>query len=471
MQHKISTAAIARLLLALITVACAPPASAAPAPWEDTGSRASDIDALYAFMTTTHPDLYHHTTKKEMDGYVAGLRRDAPAMSWPRYVMGVYRLIRLVGDGHTAIFPVPDSGPGFDARYPILTQAFSEGLYVVGADASYGDAVGGKVVAIAGKPTADVVRTFGEYWPHENDLWVVRWLPLMLRRPGYLHGTGIVSGDIAGPITFTIAMKNGTRRDFVVTPMPTAEDAARQETAWLRARDEATLAKPTPLHGTDTPFDFHYFKDRKAVYAVYRQSDDSETQTVAAFAARLFKFIDANPVERLIVDIRENGGGNNYKNQALLLAMIKSRKIDRPGKLFILTGRQTFSAAQNFANQAERWTQSLFVGEPTGSSPNHFGDAKQFTPPATKLAVIVASLRWQDSDPQDKRVWIMPDIVARDSFAHYLSGRDAVLDAALAYRLPADFKETDPFEHWQRANQWIKSGDSYSPRKDFSFDW
>jgi hypothetical protein len=471
MHHKITAAKLARLLPVLIAVAFAPPASAARAAWEDTSARASDIDALYAFMTATHPDLYHHTAKKEMENYVAGLHRDAPAMSWPRYVMGIYRLIRLVGDGHTAIYPVPDTGPGFDARYPVLTQAFADGLYVVGADAPYHDAVGGKIVAIAGKPTAEIVRTFGDYWPHENDMWVVRWLPLILRRPGYLHGTGIASGDITGPINFTIAMKDGTRRDFMVTPMPTVEDAARQQTSWLRARDDAKLAKPTPLHGTNAPFGFHYFKDRKAVYALYRQSDDAETETVAAFAARLFKFIDANRVERLIVDIRENGGGNNYKNQPILLGMIKSRMIDRPGKLFILTGRQTFSAAQNFANQAERWTQSLFVGEPTASSPNHFGDAKQFTLPVTKLAVIVASLRWQDSDPQDTRIWIMPDIVARDTFADYVGARDTALDAALTYRLPADFKETEPFEHWQRANQWVKSGDSYKPREDFNFDW
>ena len=38
-------------------------------------------------------------------------------------------------------------------------------------------------------------------------------------------------------------------------------------------------------------------------------------------------------------------------------------------------------------------------------------------------------------------------------------------------RLPADAKETDPFEHWQRANQWVKNGDTYTPRKDFAFAW
>ncbi len=465
MNHRNALLFAAALFVGLWVASA--PARAADA---NTG-RVADIDALHAFMEATHPDLYHHTPQKDMDAYIASFRRDAPAMSWPRYVMGVYRMIRLVGDGHTAIYPVPDSGPGFDTRIPILTQAFADGLYVVGADEPYREAVGGKVVAIAGKPVADIVRTFTEYWPHENDMWVVRWLPLILRRPGFLHGAGVATGDNTAPIVFTVAMKDGARRDFAATPITSADDEARQKASWTRARDDAKLPKTTPLHGTDEPFGFHYLKDRKAVYAVYRQSDDAENETVAAFAARLFKFVDDNPVDRLIIDIRENGGGNNYKNQSLLLGMIKSRKVDRPGKLFVLTGRQTFSAAQNFANQAERWTQSLFVGEPTGSAPNHFGDAKQFTLPATKIAVIVASLRWQDSDPNDKRIWIMPDIVARETFADYAAGRDVALEAALSYRLPAGAKETDPFEHWQRANQWVKNGDTYTPRKDFAFAW
>ena len=51
----------------------------------------------------------------------------------------------------------------------------------------------------------------------------------------------------------------------------------------IATRDDATRTKPTPLHGTETPFGFYHLKGRNAVYAVYRQSDDAENDTVAAF--------------------------------------------------------------------------------------------------------------------------------------------------------------------------------------------
>ena len=188
-------------------------------------------------MKATHPDLYHHTRQAEMDAYVATFRRDAAGMNWPRYVMGVYRLIRLVGDGHTAMFPFPDAGPGFDTRLPILTEAFADGLYVIEADAPYRDAVGAKVVAVNGKPTADIVRTLAEYWPHENEMWVVRWLPAMLRRPGYLHGTGIATGDVAAPITFTLARKTARAATSPSNRSPQAK-TKRIRRHRGRARDE-----------------------------------------------------------------------------------------------------------------------------------------------------------------------------------------------------------------------------------------
>ena len=413
---------------------------------------ASDLDTLYAAMKADHPALYHHTSAVAMDAYVSRLHAAIPQDTWPQYVEGLYGLLALAGDGHTAFYPVPDAGPGFDTRVPLLTEVFADGAYVIGADSPYRDAVGGKVVAIDGHPIADVFRAEAAHWDHENPTWALRFLPLFLRRPGYLSGVGVTSADPSARIVFTVE-KDGARRDVAVTPVAADADAAAQKTSWVRARDETKIAHPTSLHGANIPFDFVYLNDRQAVYAVYNQSDDGDKETVAAFADRLFKFIDEHKVDRLVIDIRHNGGGDNYKNQPLILGMIRAKSIDRPGHLFVLTGRQTFSAAQNFANDAERFTQAMFVGEPTGSSPNLYGDAKQMELPKTHLHPMVATLYWQGSDPNDHRIWILPDIPASQSFADYVSGRDAAFEAALSYKLPSGAAETPPNTHWQRASQ------------------
>ena len=88
--------------------------------------------------------------------------------------------------------------------------------------------------------------------------------------------------------------------------------------------------------------------------------------------------------------------------------------------------------AQNFINRVERWTDALFVGEPSASSPNFVAEASPFTPPWSRISGSLSDLYWQDSDPWDERQWIEPDIPVAVSAADYFSNRDAALEAVLA---------------------------------------
>ena len=65
----------------------------------------------------------------------------------------------------------------------------------------------------------------------------------------------------------------------------------------------------------------------------------------------------AYPDERIIVDLRQNPGGDNH-NYVNLLSHLIGPEIDRPGRLFVLTDRVTFSAAANFTTEIEQKTQA-----------------------------------------------------------------------------------------------------------------
>ena len=93
-----------------------------------------------------------------------------------------------------------------------------------------------------------------------------------------------------------------------------------------------------------------------------------------------------------MIDLRRNGGGNNYLVQPLIHAVLKS-SLDAPGRLFVITDRGTFSAAQNCATRLERETWALFVGEPTGGRPNHFGDAEAFPLPGSGHVLRCSTVR------------------------------------------------------------------------------
>ena len=148
------------------------------------------------------------------------------------------------------------------------------------------------------------------------------------------------------------------------------------------------------------------------------------------FAPKLERMAKSPTVRRVIVDVRLNGGGNNQSYRPLY-GVLASPLINRPGRLYLLVGRATFSAAGNFAAEIDRYTRAVLLGEPTGGGVNQYGDATTITLPATGWTVHVATSYVVRGPLNDRRLAVAPsrrvDIRSEDFFA----GRDPVLAAAL----------------------------------------
>jgi C-terminal processing protease CtpA/Prc len=116
-----------------------------------------------------------------------------------------------------------------------------------------------------------------------------------------------------------------------------------------------------------------------------------------------------------------------------LLAALESPSINRRGRLFVLIGRATFSAAANFAADVDRSTKATFVGEATGGGVKIYGDAVAFVLPKSGIAARVARRYWDfGKGSRDRRLAVYPDIAVPVHAADFLAGRDPALAAALA---------------------------------------
>jgi hypothetical protein len=159
---------------------------------------------------------------------------------------------------------------------------------------------------------------------------------------------------------------------------------------------------------------------------------DDAAESLAVFTARIFRFIDENPVARLVIDLRWNNGGNTFLEMPLLHRLIGCEKVNRRGGLFVIIGRRTFSAAQNLATMIERHTEAIFAGEPTGASPNFVGESIPVELPYSKIRGTISDLYWQSGWAMDYRTWIAPRLYAPPTFATYTANRDPALEAILA---------------------------------------
>src|SRR6267154_4633221 len=140
------------------------------------------------------------------------------------------------------------------------------------------------------------------------------------------------------------------------------------------------------------------------------------------------------------IDLRQNRGGNNTLIPSLIRSIIQSESIDRPGHLFGIIGPATFSAAQNLTDALEEYTNILFVGEPTGSRGNAYGDSRKIVLPNSGITVRVAIYYWQDWHPMDQRDATVPKIAAPLTFEAYSHKIDPALEAIVRYKVEPDSK-------------------------------
>jgi hypothetical protein len=82
----------------------------------------------------------------------------------------------------------------------------------------------------------------------------------------------------------------------------------------------------------------------------------------------------------------------------------------------------------------ESHLDATFVGEPTGSSPQFYGEDTFFRLPYSGLTGSISS-RWFQNRfiSDDERPWIAPDIVAELTLDDLRNGRDPALEAIRAY--------------------------------------
>lgn len=104
---------------------------------------------------------------------------------------------------------------------------------------------------------------------------------------------------------------------------------------------------------------------------------------------------------------------------------------DADRSLFVITGRNTFSAASLFAAGLESQTDAIFVGEPMGGSPNLYGDPEEISLGFSGLVVKVASRFFVGSTRHDPRLTIRPSITAAVTPSDYFKGIDTALQAIL----------------------------------------
>lgn len=408
-----------RSLIQGMSAALLPSAGAkAATPTSVSSLRRAEADRLRKYAETTHPRGWEAAADPAWRSGWERLAAEADGLTPEAWVMRLKARLAWFRDGHTTIYMYMVKLPGFDLNLPITASPFFDGLYITAAKAEGAPLLGGRIVRVDGVAIEQVLRAFAAIWPGNNTSGVHHEAGLALK-PAVLRGARLTGqAAVSAPVTLE-AEVNGSIVKAVLTPRPDGSDALvpLSRKSW-----------PVETWRPDAQPNFVHAEGKVLVIAFDRLS--AKRDSILAFVRDSFEAMKAPEIDRVVLDLRRNDGGSNLMGEGLRRHLERSR-FNRPGGLYVLTSGKTFSAAQNLTSRIERETWAVFVGEPSGGAPNHYGDAKPFQ--GDGFSAYVSTLPWFDSDPLDKRIWTMPDVLVPHRFADWAAGRDAAMEAALSH--------------------------------------
>lgn len=408
--------AFALILLSVfgfVNVSCQP---------QRTSNWNSDIDFLVAKIKEQHYLYKNADLPAEFTRKVTELKSKTAEYSDERMLIELQALMFHLGDGHSYILPLGSQLT--QSRFlPVSFFQFSEGLFITDADDANSKFIGRRVISIAGIPSERLMKDMETFISCDNSMGS-KWIgPTFIRTHGLLERYGLAKESPDAELQLEDA--HGKRETVKLTFTP-----VRMLRGIPKLSAPQTVSQP-PLYLSRVadPFWLHPMPEKNAMYFQFNQVINSEKLTIAEFA----KFLDAQLKSAkpalLVIDVRHNNGGNSDLTPPLIQT-IKDFETQQNGKIVVLTGRNTFSAAQIFINRLEKQTKAIFAGEISSSKPNFVGEENEVVLPYSSARGSISN-RYHETTPGDKREWIKPELEMPPSAKDYFAGKDALLDEVL----------------------------------------
>ncbi len=374
-----------------------------------------DLQYLAKELPRKHKNAFHTVSREQFEKSVADLNARIPNLQPHEIVVGLMQIVASVGDAHTSL---SGYGNGFHF-FPLNVFWFGKELRVTRIASAYKRGAGARVVQIGDHKIDDVAARIDQLVAHENVYWVRLLDATFVPHAEILQALKIIPDLKAARWTFEDAEGKQFSLDIQTV-------SADEKPDWVSVSPELPLYRQRP----DEQFWFTYLPEAQTMYVNFRGYRDEFER----HADELLASIKENSPKRLVIDVRQNRGGDFTKVRKRLLPGLKENSLLRkPGGLFVITGRSTQSAAMVNTIDFRKEMNAIVVGEPTGGRPNGYSERGEFKLPNSNF-VVSYSWKYYKFQDQDTPA-VMPDKLIEPDWQNYKAGRDPVIEWILSQPL------------------------------------
>lgn len=409
-------------------------------------SSAKRADLAYlGDVWATHDKSFSSDAHAAFLRVVADIAARCDTLTDADFNLEIARAVAIARNGHTVAF----LGPYFHPL-PFRAAWFSDGLFVVSADPAHRALLGARITRLGILTTDEALRRVGAFIPGTESR-VREQSPIFLRLVEVLHRIGAITDGSAVPVT--VVTRDGTTRTDTLIPgrtpethfqdwpvlIPKPRDVRDRWPHILDAVSQRPLIYQDPVSATSAWLGASH-------RILYMRSNRVDSDTKSALDNIVGGEIVPHRPHAVIVDLRLNPGGDYFNT--ILFAQELPRLLPPGGRIFVLVGPTTFSAALVTAAmlKGQGGDRVALVGEPMGDNPRFVSEGQPIPLPNSQILVNPATgfQDWANGcDDIDRCFWpnvvfgkkgisLDPSIRIAPRFADYASGRDPVLERVLA---------------------------------------
>lgn len=414
-----------------------------PAQWRE--------DLQFAVDTFLARDRsFSAEARQQFRNTIADLQKTTESKTDEQIIVELAKAVALAKNAHTRLYLLRNRSEL--RRYPIRVWWFADGLYVVRATPEYSALLGARVSRIAGRSVEQVKRAVVPLYAG-NASWRTYMSAYSITSPEVLIGLGLIGANGKTEIEFTDRKGKTGKRQLKPLPLRKSDQPTESwwdlcpkrptdDGSWLSALSLDASRLPVYLQNTERQYWSQYLPNERIFYVQFNRSGNARTgESLAEFGKRALTELQSLDVNRIVVDVRFNTGGDLTIGRPFIEALATFAS-ERKIKVYVITGRATFSAGIYHAMQLRHLANAILVGEPFGDVLDFWSEGGNLLTPNSRLSLhfadrfhsmsAVARPEFREYLVNDTDLDITdpgPDIIVRTSARDYFAGRDPALGA------------------------------------------
>lgn len=379
----------------------------------------NDMVFLAKNLAKVHDDPFFQLTKKEYRKLFTKLYFTIPFKNHTDISIEMAKIVAKIGDERTWIDLTQDSLK-FQA-YPIELYWFDDGIFVINSTQEYSSIIGQRLVAINHLPIDEIITKLSSLIPSGNEGRLKYISPKYLSIPEILEALDII--DSTNQATYILEKENKLT-EVQMTP------TSKNKIPWIDLYNKISPMVSLFNQNFEKNYSFQYLSDYQTMQFQYNLCKNDVKLPFDEFIKNMFHEIDNHEIQKVIIDMRHNSGGNKKLLDIFFTELRKRNLHTKSDFIYVMTGRATFAEALGNVYQLRQKANAVIIGEKPGGQLNYFEDVVEFSLPNSQIQVQCSSKPLYTENP--KLDTLMPDILVSITADKYFIRQDPVLKTVLS---------------------------------------